>query len=586
MRGILPGAMVRSSWAATTVAGALVVTALAGSGYAIAPVRADGRVVDVAGRPVPGATAQLVEAGSVITVGTTDASGGFHLSGGIHLRQPLLVVSAPGYLPASEAVAATTVLHRRPLVRGRAFDGGTALGQVHVELELAGGATLETMTAGDGSFSFRDGVLPGPALVTVVAPDRDAYRERLFLEADHAEEVAAAMPVQAAYLDLVSTPAGVAPQVDGAALPGCPATPCAVAVPPGNHTVGIADGLYVPWSEPVTLFEGTHLAITIPLQRKTGTLRVAGPGDGDGVLVVDGQQVPSGGWSGVVPTGQHTISYSSAERWPWATTVNVDWNQETDVSVAAPVVDTSSDAAFMAGMSRYLDSLPGQYSVYLSTLQGARVLTYNASAAMEAASVIKLPLAIYVEQQAQAGQLKMDDKVELQDGDFMGGTGTLDGTASSGDKYSYHDLLSLLVEQSDNTAWQALDRVLGQDKVDAYAASIGAPDCHQADDQCTAAEAATMIARLGTGSLLDSAHTSDLLGLLENTAFNDRINYYLGGDVVAHKVGMDGGVINDTGIVFAGHPFVVSVFTDSPDPDQGVEVIRLVARAAAQLYSR
>jgi beta-lactamase class A len=74
--------------------------------------------------------------------------------------------------------------------------------------------------------------------------------------------------------------------------------------------------------------------------------------------------------------------------------------------------------------------------------------------------------------------------------------------------------------------------------------------------------------------------------LLETTAFNDRINYYLGGFTIAHKVGMDGGVMNDAGVVYAGRPFVISMFTDTNNPDQGVQAIRDVARAAARLYSK
>jgi hypothetical protein len=38
--------------------------------------------------------------------------------------------------------------------------------------------------------------------------------------------------------------------------------------------------------------------------------------------------------------------------------------------------------------------------------------------------------------------------------------------------------------------------------------------------------------------------------------------------------------------VYAGHPFVISMFTDGENPDQGVQAIRDVARAAARYYSR
>ena len=67
--------------------------------------------------------------------------------------------------------------------------------------------------------------------------------------------------------------------------------------------------------------------------------------------------------------------------------------------------------------------------------------------------------------------------------------------------------------------------------------------------------------------------------------FNDRINYYLRGVTVAHKVGMDGGVINDCGIVYApGSPLVVCVFTTTGNPSMGVQVIRDVTRAAYRYF--
>ena len=89
----------------------------------------------------------------------------------------------------------------------------------------------------------------------------------------------------------------------------------------------------------------------------------------------------------------------------------------------------------------------------------------------------------------QLAQLSLDDQVTLQGSDFMGGTGVLYGKAHSGDKYSYRDLVSMLFRYSDNTAWQALRRSLSASAIDSYAASIGAPSCHQLSDNCTAREA-------------------------------------------------------------------------------------------------
>ena len=101
------------------------------------------------------------------------------------------------------------------------------------------------------------------------------------------------------------------------------------------------------------------------------------------------------------------------------------------------------------------------------------------------------------------------------------------------------------------------------------------------DDGCTTRQAGSLFVQLALGRLLSAGSTQLLLGLLESTVFNDRINYYLPGVKVAHKVGMDGGVINDCGIVYApGSAFVVCVFTATGDPSTGVQAIRDITRAA------
>lgn len=581
-----PRAGLWTPWAALALAILSVGGVVAGSGAVMAPASITGRAVDIHGAAVAGAVVQLRQGTTVVATGSTNTRGLFHVSGGSRIKSTAIELDAAHYLPA-RTNGAVTVLHHRPIVQGRAIDeNGAGIAYALVRVELTGGAIVEAMSDGEGFFGFDAGLVPGRALIMVIALGHDAYEGIAALGADEVEQVPATMPRQLAWIQLATDPAGIAVKLDDAPLPGCDRTPCSVAAAAGNHVVSIDDQLYLPWTAPVALYEGSRLDLTIPLQRKTGTLAVASPGGPDALLLVDGQAVPAAGWTGTLATGTHVVSFSAADRWPWSHAVEVRWNETTSVAVAAPAIAAGSDQAFLANMSAYLDALPGHYGVYLSDLSGSRVIAYHANDSMEAASVIKLPLAVYVEQQAQTNALKMDDQVQLQDTDFMGGTGTLQGTRSPGDKISYHDLLAVLIQQSDNTAWQALDRVLGSDKVDAYAASIGAPDCHQQDDECTALEAGQLAAQLAAGRLLDGDHTKDLLSLLETTAFNDRINYYLGGLAIAHKVGMDGGVMNDTGVVFAGRPFVVSVFTDSDNPDQGIEVIRLISRAAAQLYGR
>ena len=557
---------------------------IAASGYVLVPSPLTTQVIDATGKPVPGATVTILTPGSRPARAMTGANGMIQLAAGVRLPGQQMTVSAPGFLDGRGPVGRSIVIHSRPRLFGRLVDE-TGAGIDHAVVTVATGPSDWQTVTDAGGFYWLDGVLaPGHVFVVATADGHDAFRGEVDLAPDHFFQVNGQMNRQIGTLVITSDPAGVVPMLDGAAIEGCPATPCSPAVAAGRHALSIDSALYVPWTSTVTVWEGSRLAIPVTLERRTGTLQVNAPAGAGAVLTIDGQSMGSLSWSGVLATGPHTISYSADDHWPALLTANVEWKQTTTVAVPSAAVRPGDEAGFQAGLAQYLSSLPGQFSAWVAPLGGGTELSYQGSAGMEAASVIKLPLAIFIEKSAQDGTINMTDTVQLQDGDFMGGTGTLNGTAHSGDKYSYHDLLALLVQQSDNTAWQALDRALGSDKVDGYTTGIGAPDCHQSDDFCSAREAGLMIQKLAAGQLLDSAHTHDLLQLLETTAFNDRINYYLGGYAIAHKVGMDGSVMNDTGVVFSSHPFVVSMFT-SADPTVGVEAIRQVSRLAARLYS-
>jgi beta-lactamase class A len=347
----------------------------------------------------------------------------------------------------------------------------------------------------------------------------------------------------------------------------------------GSHRVELGGDLFLPWSADVTAARDATATVTATLARKTGTLSVTAPAGGE--LSVDGRSVAGASWGGQVPTGGHVVGFRSAATWPALQRVDVAWNQTAQAALAPAGVATDA-AGFTAGLQAYLNAQGGgSYGVYLEDLGTGAAIGIGETSRLEAASVIKVPEAIYLLRQADAGAVNLDDSIDLEAGDFMGGTGTLYGRAHAGDRYTYRQLLALLIQQSDNTAWLALRRVLGDAAINAYAASVGAGDCSQVTDWCSARSAGHMMAELARGRLVSAASTRLLMGLLETTVFNDRINYYLPGTTIAHKVGMDGSVRNDCGVVLSAHPFAICVFTTGSDIDQGMQVIRDIARAAA-----
>ena len=556
--------------------------------WAAVPLPSTGQLVDAAGSPVAGAavtaaTTLLSPASRAVT----DAQGRYRVA----TRRwpsapPVLAVAAPGFEPARTS-GGRLVLHRWPRVAGQVVDdaGGPVPGAV-VTVARAGAVLAVAMADLDGRFSLTVPAAGGTVTATGAGDEHDAGTGDVPVALDQAATVQLTLPRQFGVLHVDSSPEGQAPQVDGGAPQDCPATPCDVKVQAGAHRVEFGGDLFLPWASDVQVDKGATVAVSAALVRKTGTLTVTAPGAGE--LTVDGQPVSGTTWSAVVPAGPHGVAFRSGATWPFAQQLTVTWNQTTQANLAPAAVTGAGDpAGFTAGLRAYLAAQGGgSYGVYLEELGSGATIGVGDTTDLEAASVIKVPEAVYLLHQVDGGQVKLDDQVALEADDFMGGTGSLYGTAHAGDRYSYRQLLSLLIQQSDNTAWLALRRVLGDGSINAYARTIGAGDCDQVSDTCSPRSAGHVLAQLARGRLISASSTQVLLGLLETTIFNDRINWYLPKVTIAHKVGMDTSVRNDCGVVFmSGDPFAICVFTTVDNVDQGTQVIRDIARAAAWHYS-
>jgi beta-lactamase class A len=86
---------------------------------------------------------------------------------------------------------------------------------------------------------------------------------------------------------------------------------------------------------------------------------------------------------------------------------------------------------------------------------------------MPTASVIKLPVLVELMRQAEAGQVSLDDRVELREDDKRGGSGILK-VFDAGLRFTLRDAATLMIVLSDNTATNTIiDAVAGVDVVNA-----------------------------------------------------------------------------------------------------------------------
>lgn len=113
-------------------------------------------------------------------------------------------------------------------------------------------------------------------------------------------------------------------------------------------------------------------------------------------------------------------------------------------------------------IQRIDQATPGQLGVYVKRLDTGETLAYQADRPWYLGSSAKLPVAIAVLQEVEAGRVRLDQTVRLQDADKIDGSGNV-VWQPSGTAYRVDELLKRMLMESDNTAANMLIRTIGED---------------------------------------------------------------------------------------------------------------------------
>jgi beta-lactamase class A len=223
-------------------------------------------------------------------------------------------------------------------------------------------------------------------------------------------------------------------------------------------------------------------------------------------------------------------------------------------------------------------------------------------------SVFKLPLAIAVLHQVEAGKLYLDQPVRFLPEDRIphAYSPLQDKYPEAGVDVPLRELLRLTVSLSDNVAADILLRLMnGPDNVQRYIDSLGIKGFHLKDGEralhqdVTAqyrnwfepAGAVQLLRRIADRSPLTTIHTELLLSWMEGSMRDDRLKGDLPeGTRVAHKSGssdVDHGVAhatNDIGLITLpdGRRLAIAVFVTDSTADDATrnKVIARIAKAA------
>ncbi len=237
-------------------------------------------------------------------------------------------------------------------------------------------------------------------------------------------------------------------------------------------------------------------------------------------------------------------------------------------------------------LEEFLAEQDGLYGVYVLDLNSGRSAAVHENDIFPTASTFKLPLAMYILDEAAKGRVDLDEPIAYTDAYWEDGTGILQEQLSEGDTRTVRELVELAITESDNIATNMLIDRFGVQNVYDYMERLGGtvtqyePGVHGS----TPREMATYLRlAMSDRAVGDKALRDFLFGALTSTSFHERVEAGVPEGVkVAHKVGTLPGVVNDVALVYAPQRrFIVSVFS----LDVGEETAKaVIAEIAAMVY--
>ena len=247
-----------------------------------------------------------------------------------------------------------------------------------------------------------------------------------------------------------------------------------------------------------------------------------------------------------------------------------------------------------ANIHRLVTRLPAASALEVLDLSTGLHVSYNAGASMPAASTIKIPVMVEVFRQLEAGRFTLQRKMTLLARDKDYGSGDL-CDEPSGTTYTVDDLLSRMIDVSDNTATNMLIRLVGRPNINATMLRLGLEHTRLTTDvrtntwsvrqalRSSPADMVRLLALMAKRRLVDAWSSNEMISILEQDQINTLLPEPLPDDVpIAHKTGSFFDTLNDVGIVYEDDaPYVIAVMTTGlPSLGIGRSFIRNLSRIA------
>ena len=240
------------------------------------------------------------------------------------------------------------------------------------------------------------------------------------------------------------------------------------------------------------------------------------------------------------------------------------------------------EASAKESVRAFIQTRPQRFGIYFQDLVSGERWGIDEHRPIPAASTVKVPIALYVNELVARGQLSWSDRVRYdRSRHHATGAGVLQYEGIDGATYSLRVLTNLLITISDNVAWRMLESFLGREQIADFMRRLGGRTVYpEGRNVSTAYDMGVYMAAVLDFARRHPEHGERLLDDLSHTIWDAGLPGQLPAGVrVAHKEGTIQGVADDVGVVFARRPYILAVLSEGvEDVDQGFADIARISR--------
>lgn len=233
--------------------------------------------------------------------------------------------------------------------------------------------------------------------------------------------------------------------------------------------------------------------------------------------------------------------------------------------------------------------------VFVLDLDNGDFFSFNGNTTFSAASMIKVPILVAFFQDVDAGKIKLDDILSIEQADIAEGSGDMQ-YAGAGSQYSALETATNMIITSDNTATNMIIRRMGGIEVlnrrfqqwgmQQSTLRNLLPDL-EGTNTTSPKELVSLLSLINDGKLVSMKSRDRIFDIMRRTQTDTLLPSVLSpGSTIAHKTGDIGSLVGDVGIVDlqAGRRYAIAAMVKRPHNDARAQ--ELIRQIAAVVYEQ